>query len=418
MILSYVYNILKFKKWELLYLITILLVSKYLLRSTFRPDINQLTELDKCPACYGESACELVRQVDLKPFDFYSIFAYYFGIKNVFFGFLNTRKVVLKKLAQDFELSEFDRGLCENATFSHICTKDTRVKNEQIDFHQLIKDEISLQNFKTDNRLSRLTLCPTTRRLTYLLDRLYQNNRNVDRSTLEINIWTLTVLNPEPILLQILPAEDNWPVAKYLGACGRIIIEEYVGLPLTAYYNQPWLHRAKIASSLLDAAFKFTYQNTDFAFYLTDVSADNIAIDKNDNAIFVDLENVIIVDRNIESTEKQTSWNSPIQVNREDHVCPECLAFDSIEICNSNVSDHNFYAICKVLLALNPSNSILPGGLLHDIPVDLLQKYPNLQYLIQQCVDPQESLNRIEAGMQLEKLLNVIMLKENKYVQK
>lgn len=84
-----------------------------------------------------------------------------------------------------------------------------------------------------------------------------------------------------------------------MGACGRIIIEEYVGLPLTAYYNKPWLLRAKIASSLLDAAYVFTYKNDDFGFYLTDVSADNIAVDLNNNAKFVDLENVIIVDKNI-----------------------------------------------------------------------------------------------------------------------
>ncbi|XP_017883319.1 deleted in autism protein 1 homolog [Ceratina calcarata] len=413
MIISYVCNILNFKKWELLSLVTILLASKYLLRSTFQPDVNQLTELEKCPACFGKSACEHIREVDITPFDFHSTFAYFFGVKNVFFGFLNTKKVVLKKLAQNFELNEFDRKLCENDTFLHICTANKIAKNDRINFHQLLKDEISLQDFKTDNRISRLTLCPTVERLTYLLDRIYHNNRNVDRNTLEINIWTLAVLNPEPLLLQILPAEDNWPVAKYLGACGRIVIEEYVGLPLTAYYNQPWLHRAKIASSLLDAAFKFTYKNTDFAFYLTDVSADNIAVDTNDNAIFVDLENVIIVDRNMNDTERQTPWNSRMQVNTEDQVCPECLAFDSTEICNNDISDHNFYAICKVLLALNPNNNILPGGLLHDIPADVLQKYSNLQYLIEQCVDSQEPFNRIEAGMQLKKLLNMIITEGN-----
>lgn len=57
--------------------------------------------------------------------------------------------------------------------------------------------------------------------------------------------------------------------------------------------------RAKIASSLLDAAYWFTYKSDDFGFYLTDISADNIAVDLNNNAKFVDLENMIIVDKNV-----------------------------------------------------------------------------------------------------------------------
>lgn len=91
---------------------------------------------------------------------------------------------------------------------------------------------------------------------------------------------------------------------KYFGACGRIIIEEYVGLPLLDYYNKPWIQRAKIASSLLNAAYIFTFKSEDFGFYLTDVSADNIAVDYKDVAKFIDLENIIVVDKNISPKSK------------------------------------------------------------------------------------------------------------------
>lgn len=36
-----------------------------------------------------------------------------------------------------------------------------------------------------------------------------------------------------------------------------------------------------------------------FGFYLTDISADNIAVDHENVAKFIDLENIIIVDKNI-----------------------------------------------------------------------------------------------------------------------
>ena len=41
----------------------------------------------------------------------------------------------------------------------------------------------------------------------------------------------------------------------------------------------------------------FTLQDEDFAYYLTDVSPDNIAVDPNNRIKFIDLENIIIVDK-------------------------------------------------------------------------------------------------------------------------
>lgn len=43
----------------------------------------------------------------------------------------------------------------------------------------------------------------------------------------------------------------------------------------------------------------FTFENEKFGFYLTDISADNIAVDRENVAKFIDLENIIIVDKNI-----------------------------------------------------------------------------------------------------------------------
>ncbi|XP_076749747.1 divergent protein kinase domain 2A isoform X1 [Xylocopa sonorina] len=411
MILSYIYNILKFKKWELLSLVIILVTLKWSAIITFRPNINHLIELHKCPACYGTSACSYIDTVDITPHDFYSTFAYLFGVKNVYFGFLKTEKIVLKKLAQSFELDELDRTLCENKTFSSICTLNEKgIHNEDnIDFHKLIENEVHL-DFAKDNS-NRLSLCPTIEHLNNLLEPIYHNNKNIAKKTLAINIWILTLLNPEPLLLQILSAEEGWPVPKYFGACGRIVVEEYGGLPLIVYYNKPWISRAKIASSLLDAAYKFTYKSMDFGFYLTDVSADNIAVDANNNVKFVDLENVIVVDKNIVPAEKLSTWNQ-LQVNTEDFSCSECLAFSHVDICSHKTSDHNYYAICKILLALDLNNSILPGGLLHDIPKDILKNYPNIQHLIKQCVNPEPQFDRIKAGMQLKTLLDVIVQKE------
>ncbi|KAK1138141.1 hypothetical protein K0M31_002624 [Melipona bicolor] len=414
MLLSYIYDILKFKKWEILSLLMILIALKWFTIFIFQPNVHHSIELHKCPVCFGTSACNYIHEVDIALRDIYSVFAYFFGIKNVFFGVFNGSRVVLKKLAQNSELDEFDRMTCEDEAFSDVCTKSIWRTDYKINvnFRELVEKEISTSPVR--NNFNGLKLCPTIRHLNTLLNNVYYNERDTDRKILDVYIWVLTVLNPEPLVLQILSADEGWPVPKYFGACGRIVVEEYIGLPLTAYYNEPWLRRAKLASSLLDAAYKFTYKNENFSFYLTDVSADNVAVDSADNVKFVDLENVIVVDKSVTPTERLTTWNQ-LQVNTEDFSCPECLAFSTTDICNHKVSDHNYYAICKILLTLNINNSILPGGLLHDMPADISESYPDIRHLIQQCAHPQTPFNRIDAGIELKKLLDIVVQRRTQY---
>jgi hypothetical protein len=98
---------------------------------------------------------------------------------------------------------------------------------------------------------------------------------------------------------QVLQEQDGWPVAKYVGACGRVVVEEYAGEMLTSYHHAPWLQRVHLSHQLLIAAHNFTDSHPLFGFYLTDISADNIAVDAQGKLKFVDLENVIVVDRNV-----------------------------------------------------------------------------------------------------------------------
>lgn len=96
------------------------------------------------------------------------------------------------------------------------------------------------------------------------------------------------------LFLQLLKRRDGWPVPKYLGSCGRLIIETSCGQSLLSAADLAWTERAAIALQLLDMADRFTDAHPDFRFYLTDVSPDNIAFDFELKVAFVDLENVII----------------------------------------------------------------------------------------------------------------------------
>lgn len=77
-----------------------------------------------------------------------------------------------------------------------------------------------------------------------------------------------------------------------------MIAVEDCGTTLTQFYYTPWIVRANLAYQLLKAALDFTFKDPKFAYYLTDLNPDNIAFTHQLKLKFIDLENVIVVDRN------------------------------------------------------------------------------------------------------------------------
>ncbi|XP_058806602.1 divergent protein kinase domain 2A-like isoform X2 [Phymastichus coffea] len=309
-----------------------------MLKIIFRLNIDNLTEKEKCPACFGMSMCHEIHNIDFDFIDFYTIFNNLFSIKNVYY--------------------------------------DPNVK---------------------------LVLCPSIQETHSLI----QNIKNLDDDSDHLKyLWTILKINPEPIILEILNANDNWPTPKYLGACGRLIVEEFIGPPLSAFKTESWMRRAKIASSLLHVAHLLTFKNKKFAFYPTDISMDNIAVNEDDKAIIIDLENIIIVDKHppVEVVSRLNSWDE-IYTNDIDINCQNCFVFSPSDICQHKISDHNYYAICQHILVQDLGTNSY--GLLHDPPKYIIKKYPMLKYLLKQC--SKESSSRIDSGIQLKRLLDIII---------
>lgn len=413
----YFNNIVRFRKWKVLLILGLFSVAlglKVVLK-TLRVTAAQLTDLKKCPACFGLSICDAILndKIVIRHKNAYATFANLFGSKNVFYATYGRDKIVLKKLAHSSELDAFDKMLCADETLAELCPNNSNRKNipYSIDFYTRIIQEIN-SDFTSGN-ISNLRLCPITDHMDDLLYNVYANNGNDRKQISHAYLWTMVKINPEPLVLQILPAEDGWPVPKYFGACGRLVVEEYVGPPLSNYYREPWIRRAKIASSLLEAAQMFTYRNPQFGFYLTDVSPDNIAVDQQDNAKFIDMENIIVVDKRIPENNRTLEWED-LEVNEANFDCRNCLAFSPTDICSRHYSDHNYYAVCQHLLAQSTSSSLIPGGLLHDVPRDILSQYPNLPVLLQQCALPSSTHTRIVVGDLLREVLNEIVQKNTR----
>lgn len=164
------------------------------------PSVTQLTELHKCPACYGVSVCHDIHKVNLLWNNINAIISHLFGVKNVFFGTYGQSKVVLKKLAHSSELKALDVALCSKLHLGYPCS-NIPLDRYAADFYDLIRKTITSDYSKDDT--SRLRLCPQIGHLDDLFYNVHLNNELIDPTQYLINLWTLVSINPEPLILQV-----------------------------------------------------------------------------------------------------------------------------------------------------------------------------------------------------------------------
>ncbi|XP_001606587.2 divergent protein kinase domain 2A isoform X1 [Nasonia vitripennis] len=391
------------------FLIALLILILGIYINRFNLKVAEITERYKCPACFGDSMCQVIdsNEISFEYTDFYSIFNNLFSVKNVYYGKYKDKKVIMKKLAQESELKTFDEMICSDDELHELCYQsESRKQDSKTNFYKLVESELANVGGDINNKMR---LCPTTTKL----EKLFVNVKfqsHAENEDYFKYLWSTIKINPEPLILQILPAKEGWPTPKYFGACGRLIVEEYIGLPLSSFIDEPWIRRAKIASSLLQAADTLMSKNSEFAFYLTDISMDNIAVNNEDKAIFVDLENIIIVEKN--PPEKALvgieSWNETY-TNAVDLDCQDCFVFSPNDICSHKVSDHNFYAICQHILTQALGAVFHNQGFLHDPPDYILQKHPTLIDLLEQCAKPDIGYSRIDIAHKLIVLLDSVI---------
>ncbi|KAK5647104.1 hypothetical protein RI129_005568 [Pyrocoelia pectoralis] len=336
--------------------IIISIILSMLLYKFINLNLHSVCEIDKCPT---PNLCS--ENIRLQSNSFVEFFSNYFGVKNIFYGlYNNNQKVVIKKLRRYLELNKL-------------------LKNDGDLYDKMSK---SNANFK---------MC-SAKLFARFFDLVVAENPAMESYWLSV-----LSINAEPLVLQVLKAEDNWPVPRYLGVCGHCFVETHCGNTLNSFKEANWYTRAKIALQLLKAAKSFTDRHSLFRFYLTDVSPDNIAIDRNLRVTFVDLENVIM-------TGKDSNLNVHLS-ERFDDI--DGFAFSENSICSSSISDHNYYAICKLLLSNNAPWPMMEGGLLHSPPKDVRVHF-HLFTLIRSCSHDVNCFHAIEEIIvMLQNLTNV-----------
>lgn len=76
------------------------------------------------------------------------------------------------------------------------------------------------------------------------------------------------------------------------------MIAERCGKTIENYLNRPLLLRIHIMEQLLRTAYNFTFSDPQFSYYFRDISYSNVVLDSDLRTRIVDLEHIIVVDRN------------------------------------------------------------------------------------------------------------------------
>jgi len=161
------------------------------------PSVRDLTEVEKCPACYGVSLCPAITRglLTLHPYGIATRLVNMLDSKNVLFGMLGSQKVVFKKLGNAKELEQLDKVICEEANLGSSCHVNKAIW-KQGDLLQSMRQHVARQD-------GSLLLCPAVTNLEHLFSNVFYKNKDVSTDVLHANIWTTVMINPEPLLLQV-----------------------------------------------------------------------------------------------------------------------------------------------------------------------------------------------------------------------
>ncbi|XP_031199905.1 divergent protein kinase domain 2B [Mastomys coucha] len=273
--------------------------SSYTLEKTF-------LGLDKCNACIGTSICKkffkeeirfdnsLASHLGLPPQDLHSYAANYSDDSKTW------RPVEISRLVNKYQSEISDRRICASASAPKTCSIE-RILRKTGRFQKWLQAK-RLTPDLVQGLPSPFLRCPSQR----LLDRVVRRYAEVvdagsifmdhftDRDKLRL-LYTLAV-NAHPIILQIFPGAEGWPMPKYLGSCGRFLVSTSTR-PLQEFYDASPERAADIAYQLLRVLESLRSNDLNYFFYFTHVDAGMFGIFDNGHLFIRDASALGIIDK-------------------------------------------------------------------------------------------------------------------------
>ena len=108
-------------------------------------------------------------------------------------------------------------------------------------------------------------------------------------------------------------------------------------------------------------------------------------------------------------SDKKEGWDEPYYAEFDE--CEEnrgtCLSVYSDLLCDKHISDFNYYVACRNLLSPLAHDRFRMGGLLHDVPGDIQNRY-NIEGLLTECAKPTETGARLKVKDELLEIFRTL----------
>ncbi|XP_008828469.1 divergent protein kinase domain 2B [Nannospalax galili] len=310
--------------------------------------------LDKCNACIGTSICKKFFKEEIR---FDSSLASYLGLlpqdlpsyaANYSDDSKTWRPVEISRLLSKYQNEISDRRICASASAPKTCSIE-RVLRKTRRFQKWLQAK-RLTPDLVQGLASPLLRCPSQR----LLDRVVRRYAEVadagsifmdhftDRDKLRL-LYTLAV-NTHPILLQIFPGAEGWPLPKYLGSCGRFLISSSTR-PLQEFYNASPEQAADLAYQLLGVLESLRNNDLNYFFYFTHVEAGMFGIFDNGHLFIRDASALGVIDKQ--------EGSQVVALARENQDIFSCLVSGcqvQLPSCDTIPEKQSLVLVCQQLL--------------------------------------------------------------------
>ncbi|XP_036990933.2 divergent protein kinase domain 2B [Artibeus jamaicensis] len=266
--------------------------------------------LDKCNACIGTSICKKFFKEEIRfdnwlashlelPLDYLLSYPANYSDDSK-----TWRPVEICRLISKHQNEISDQRICASAAAPKTCSiehvlRKTRRFQKWLQAKRLTPDLVQ-------GLPSPLLRCPSQR----LLDRVVRRYAEVadagsifmdhftDRDKLRL-LYTLAV-NTHPILLQIFPGAEGWPLPKYLGSCGRFLVSTSTSV-LQEFYGAPPDQAADLAYQLLRVLDSLRSNDLNYFLYFTHMDAAMFGIFNNGHLFIRDASALGVIDKQEES---------------------------------------------------------------------------------------------------------------------
>lgn len=165
--------------------------------------LDDLLETDKCPACYGQSACEMFynNQIHFSGISKLRMFDI-INIQNVYFGNIDPdgREVVMKKLGPDSRHYYLDNVMCEHFQLDPGCDLPHRLAHSRL---PLPLPERSASNRSMHATPQIMFKCSTNRLMDRIVTYLKENKRGEVQVPDTTRILYSSLVNTEFLMLQV-----------------------------------------------------------------------------------------------------------------------------------------------------------------------------------------------------------------------